>query len=172
MLRSRADYQNVRFYGELAKFKVAKPYSILHVLKVFLDDFKSNIENISNLLETCGRFLLRYEGTAATAKSMVELMRRKQGNSHLDQRHQIMLENAFYTVSKLEHRAVTCNWLTTCLVQSTRKSEEGDRGNTADAELDSASLAQCLGQANTRQGPQVSSEAALGGSRGAPSRLP
>lgn len=94
-----ADDQNVRFYGELAKFKVAKPYSILHVLKVFLDDFKSNIENISNLLETCGRFLLRYEGTAVTAKSMVELMRRKQGNSHLDQRHQIMLENAFYTVS-------------------------------------------------------------------------
>ncbi|RXK37451.1 hypothetical protein M231_05274 [Tremella mesenterica] len=88
--------KNVRFWGELAKFKVAKPYAILHVLKVFLDDFRANIENISNLLETCGRFLLRYEGTAATAKSMVELMRRKQANSHLDQRHLIMLENAFY----------------------------------------------------------------------------
>lgn len=63
--------KNVRFYGELAKFKVAKPYAILHVLKVFLDDFKFNIENIANLLENCGRFLLRYEGTAGTAKSMV-----------------------------------------------------------------------------------------------------
>jgi regulator of nonsense transcripts 2 len=63
--------QNVRFYGELAKFKVARPYAILHVLKVFLDDFKWNIENIANLLETCGRFLLRYDGTAETAKSMV-----------------------------------------------------------------------------------------------------
>ena len=63
--------KNVRFYGELAKFKVAKPYAILHVLKVFLDEFKWNIENIANLLETCGRFLLRYEGTAVTAKSMV-----------------------------------------------------------------------------------------------------
>ena len=93
-----ADDQNVRFYGELAKFKVAQPFTILHVLKVFLDDFKSNIDNISNLLETCGRFLLRYEGTAVTAKNMVELMRRKQGNSHLDQRQQIALENAFYTV--------------------------------------------------------------------------
>jgi regulator of nonsense transcripts 2 len=93
-----ADSQNVRFYGELAKFKVAQPFTILHVLKVFLDDFKSNIDNISNLLETCGRFLLRYEGTAVTAKNMVELMRRKQGNSHLDQRQQIALENAFHTV--------------------------------------------------------------------------
>jgi regulator of nonsense transcripts 2 len=82
----------------LAKFKVAQPFTILHVLKVFLDDFKSNIDNISNLLETCGRFLLRFEGTAVTAKNMVELMRRKQGNSHLDQRQQIALENAFYTV--------------------------------------------------------------------------
>jgi regulator of nonsense transcripts 2 len=61
----------------LAKFKVAKPYAILHVLKVFLDDFKSNIENISNLLETCGRFLLRYEGTAETAKSMVRALGHK-----------------------------------------------------------------------------------------------
>lgn len=63
--------KNCRFFGELAKFKVARPHSILHVLKVFLDDFKANIENISNLLETCGRFLLRYEGTKETAKSMV-----------------------------------------------------------------------------------------------------
>jgi regulator of nonsense transcripts 2 len=55
----------------LAKFKVAKPYTILHAFKVFLDEFKFNVENIANLLENCGRFLLRYEGTAATAKSMV-----------------------------------------------------------------------------------------------------
>lgn len=66
-----ADEKNCRFYGELAKFKVARPYAILHPLKIFLDDFKPNIENISNLLETCGRFLLRNEGTAETAKQMV-----------------------------------------------------------------------------------------------------
>ncbi|WVW79596.1 hypothetical protein I302_101565 [Kwoniella bestiolae CBS 10118] len=97
--------KNVRFYGELAKFKVAKPYTILHVLKVFLDEFKFNIENISNLLENCGRFLLRFEGTKETAKKMVELMRRKQGNSHLDQRHQVMLENAFYMCNPPERVA-------------------------------------------------------------------
>nr|XP_018259411.1 uncharacterized protein I303_08339 [Kwoniella dejecticola CBS 10117]OBR81569.1 hypothetical protein I303_08339 [Kwoniella dejecticola CBS 10117] len=97
--------KNVRFYGELAKFKVAKPYTILHVLKVFLDEFKFNIENIANLLETAGRFLLRFEGTKDTAKKMVELMRRKQGTSHLDQRHQVMLENAFYMCNPPERVA-------------------------------------------------------------------
>ncbi|ORY33038.1 armadillo-type protein [Naematelia encephala] len=97
--------KNVRFFGELAKFQVAKPYAILHVLKVFLDDFKHNIENIANLLETCGRFLLRYEGTAETAKQMVELMRRKQGTQHLDARQQVMLENAFYQCNPPERVA-------------------------------------------------------------------
>lgn len=70
------------------------------MLKVFIDNFKFNVENIANLLETCGRFLLRYEETAETAKSMVELMRRKQSATHLDQRHSIMLENAFYQVGQ------------------------------------------------------------------------
>lgn len=50
---------------------MARPYTILHVLKVFIDNFKFNVENIANLLETCGRFLLRSEGTSETAKSMV-----------------------------------------------------------------------------------------------------
>ena len=67
----RLTLQNVRFFGELAKFKVTKPFAILHVLKVFLDEFRYNVENIANLLETCGRFLLRYEDTAVTAKNMV-----------------------------------------------------------------------------------------------------
>ena len=70
-----------------------------------MDDFRANIENIANLLETCGRFLLRNEPTAATAKNMIELMRRKQANSHLDQRHLIMLENAFYQCNPPERVA-------------------------------------------------------------------
>ncbi|ODN80903.1 hypothetical protein L202_03029 [Cryptococcus amylolentus CBS 6039] len=97
--------KNVRFYGELAKFKAAKPFNILHVFKVFLDDFKFNIDNIANLLETCGRFLLRNEDTAEVAKRMVELMRRKQANTHLNQRQTLMLENAFYTCNPPERVA-------------------------------------------------------------------
>ena len=67
----RTRLSNLPYYGELAKFKVAKPHTILHVLKIFLDDFRPNIENIANLLESCGRFLLRYDATAETAKNMV-----------------------------------------------------------------------------------------------------
>lgn len=64
--------QNIRYYGELAKFKVAQPHTILHVLKVCLEDFTGpNIDNVANLLESCGRFLLRNEETSERAKAMV-----------------------------------------------------------------------------------------------------
>lgn len=66
--------QNIRYYGELAKFKVAQPHTILHVLKMCLDDFTgSNVDNVANLLESCGRFLLRNEETSERAKAMVSL---------------------------------------------------------------------------------------------------
>lgn len=106
--------QNVRYLSELAKFRVAQPHNILHAFKVYLDDFSHNVENVANLLETCGRFLLRSPETAETAKNMVrslsdvcsilklrqvELMRRKMATQHFDQRQIVTLENAFYMVS-------------------------------------------------------------------------
>jgi hypothetical protein len=65
-------WQNIRFYCELAKFKVAQPHSILHVYKVLIDDLTgSNVECAALLLEGCGRFLLRSEHTGERMKSMV-----------------------------------------------------------------------------------------------------
>ena len=64
--------KNIRFYSELAKFKVAKPHTILHVYKVLIDDLSgSNIECAALLLENCGRFLLRSEETSEKMKAMV-----------------------------------------------------------------------------------------------------
>lgn len=64
--------QNIRFYCELAKFKVAQPHTILHVYKVLIDDLtNANVECAALLLEGCGRFLLRSEETGERMKSMV-----------------------------------------------------------------------------------------------------
>ncbi|KAK4836116.1 hypothetical protein QYF36_018741 [Acer negundo] len=47
--------ENIRFIGELCKFKIA---SVFTCLKACLDDFTHhNIEDACNLLETCGLFL-------------------------------------------------------------------------------------------------------------------
>lgn len=68
--------KNIRFYSELAKFKIAKPHTILHVYKVLIDDLSgSNIECAALLLENCGRFLLRTEETSEKMKAMVRAAR-------------------------------------------------------------------------------------------------
>ncbi|KAF9451945.1 transcription factor [Macrolepiota fuliginosa MF-IS2] len=89
--------RNIMFFSHLTKFRVVPPHVILHVFKVCLDDFTgTNVDNIAMLLEGCGRFLLRSEDTAARFSTMLELMRRKQSIQHFDQRHMLMLENAYY----------------------------------------------------------------------------
>ena len=52
--------RNIKFLGELTKFQVCPPQTILECLKKCLDDFHAhNVEIISNLLETCGKYLAR-----------------------------------------------------------------------------------------------------------------
>ncbi|KAL7411066.1 armadillo-type protein [Mrakia frigida] len=99
--------KNIRYYCELAKFKVAQPHTILHVYKTLIDDLTgSNVECAALLLEGCGRFLLRSEETGERMKKMLELMRRKQGAQHFDQRLLLLLENAYYQCNPPERAAV------------------------------------------------------------------
>jgi regulator of nonsense transcripts 2 len=50
--------------GELTKFQVCPPQVILECLKKCLDDFHAhNIEIITNILDTCGKYLSRLEET-------------------------------------------------------------------------------------------------------------
>ncbi|KAG8952403.1 hypothetical protein FRC03_012156 [Tulasnella sp. 419] len=89
--------KNITFISALTKFSVVPQHLILHIFKVFIDDFSgANIDNIAMLLEGCGRFLLRNEETSAKMNAMLELMRRKQSLTHLDPRQVLVLENAYY----------------------------------------------------------------------------
>ena len=93
--------RNITFLSNLTKFRVVPPHVILHMFKVCLDDFSgTNVENFAMLLEGCGRFLLRSEETREPFSKMIELMRRKQSMQHFDQRQLLLLENAYYQVSK------------------------------------------------------------------------
>lgn len=89
--------KNIRYYGELAKFKVAQPHTTLHVLQTCLSDLSGpNIDNVANLLESCGRFLLRSEDTQEKTKALIEVLKRKQSAQHFDPRQRLVLENAYY----------------------------------------------------------------------------
>lgn len=89
--------RNTTYFAVLTKFKIVPTHVILHIVKVFLDDFAgANIECTALLLEGCGRFLLRSDDTKERMTSMLEAMKRKQHAQHLDMRYQLLLENAFY----------------------------------------------------------------------------
>lgn len=90
---------NVRYLAELTKFGVVPEHVIFHCLKVSLDDFsRMNIEIICNLLENCGRYLLRNPETSPRMNSFIETLQRKKGAQHIGQQERMLIENAVYYV--------------------------------------------------------------------------
>ncbi|EEP81517.1 conserved hypothetical protein [Uncinocarpus reesii 1704] len=90
---------NIRYLAELTKFGVVPEHVIFHCFKVSLDDFsRMNIEIIGNLLENCGRYLLRNPETSPRMASFLETLGRKKAAQHLGQQERMVLENAMYYV--------------------------------------------------------------------------
>ncbi|KAF7727252.1 hypothetical protein EC973_007865 [Apophysomyces ossiformis] len=105
LLESRV--KNIRFLSELTKFRVTPPHTIFHIFKVALDDFTNqNIDVVCNLLETCGRFLLKSPETGVRMNNMLETVMRKKNVQHLDNRQSLMVENAYYQANPPDRSAV------------------------------------------------------------------
>lgn len=98
---------NIRYIAELTKFGVVPEHVIFHCLKVSVDDFsRMNIEIIANLLENCGRYLLRNPDTSPRMSSFLETLQRKKGAQHLGQQERMLLENAMYYVNPPERAGI------------------------------------------------------------------
>jgi regulator of nonsense transcripts 2 len=99
--------QNVRYLAELTKFGVVPEHVIFHCFKVCLDEFsRMNIEIMSNLLENCGRYLLRNPETSPRMTSFLETLQRKKAAQHLGQQERMLIENAMYYVNPPERAAI------------------------------------------------------------------
>ncbi len=99
--------QNVRYLAELTKFGVVPEHVIFHCLRVSLDDFsRMNIEIICNLLENCGRYLLRNPETSPRMASFLETLQRKKSAQVLGQQERMLIENAVYYVNPPERAAI------------------------------------------------------------------
>jgi regulator of nonsense transcripts 2 len=98
---------NIRYLAELTKFGIVPEHVIFHCFKVSLDDFsRMNIEIIANLLENCGRYLLRNSETGPRMASFLETLGRKKGAQHLGQQERMLLENAIYYVDPPKRAAI------------------------------------------------------------------
>ncbi|KAL5733396.1 hypothetical protein ACOSQ2_033088 [Xanthoceras sorbifolium] len=98
--------RNIRFIGELCKFKIAPAGLVFTCLKACLDDFTHhNIDVACNLLETCGRFLYRSPETTVRMANMLEILMRLKNVKNLDPRHATLVENAYYLCKPPERSA-------------------------------------------------------------------
>ncbi|KAK9283344.1 hypothetical protein L1049_011586 [Liquidambar formosana] len=98
--------RNIRFIGELCKFKIAPAGLVFGCLKACLDDFTHhNIDVACNLLETCGRFLYRSPETTVRMANMLEILMRLKNVKNLDPRHSTLVENAYYLCKPPERSA-------------------------------------------------------------------
>ena len=57
-----------------------------------------NIEIICNLLENCGRYLLKNPETSPRMNSFLETLKRKKSAKHIGQQERMLIENAVYYV--------------------------------------------------------------------------
>lgn len=108
-------------------------------------------------------------GRVNAESEQIELMRRKQGTSHLDARHQLMLENAFYQVrllvdSEHEYHEVVCarSLLTLGSVQPAGARRSGSGRDATDARIHPAPTPRRAHEAYSRQGAQARPETSLG----------
>nr|VDC89735.1 unnamed protein product [Brassica oleracea] len=98
--------RNIRFIGELCKFKIVPSGLVFSCLKACLDDFTHhNIDVACNLLETCGRFLYRSPETTLRMTNMLDILMRLKNVKNLDPRQSTLVENAYYLCKPPERSA-------------------------------------------------------------------
>ncbi|KAH7840664.1 hypothetical protein Vadar_019892 [Vaccinium darrowii] len=98
--------RNIRFIGELCKFRIAPAGFVFSCLKACLDDFSHhNIDVACNLLETCGRFLYRSPETTIRMANMLEILMRLKNVKNLDPHQRTIVENAYYLCKPPERSA-------------------------------------------------------------------
>lgn len=98
---------NIRYLAELTKFGIVPEHVVFHCLKVSLDDFsRMNIEILCNLIENCGRYLLRNPETSPRMASFLETLQRKKSVQHIGQPERMLIDNAVYYVDPPERPAI------------------------------------------------------------------
>lgn len=89
--------KNIRWISELTKFNLVPAHLILHIIKVCIDDLHgTNVENLCDLLEGCGRWVLNNAETREKMTQLLDQMKRKKASQNLDSRQIMLLENAYF----------------------------------------------------------------------------
>ncbi|KAJ2007145.1 mRNA decay protein [Coemansia thaxteri] len=98
--------KNVKYIAELTKFKVAPLHISFRCAKITLEQFHAqNVEVLCALLEGCGRFLLAQPATSDRVASLLEILVRKRRALNLDERTNLLIDNACQACNPMLARA-------------------------------------------------------------------
>ena len=98
--------KTVRFVSELVKFKVAPPITAFWMMKLLMSDLtRHNVELLTVMLETCGRFLYLLPATQERTNEVLKTLLRLRSVKNLDMHQQSMIEAAYFTVKPPERVA-------------------------------------------------------------------
>ncbi|CAB11644.1 nonsense-mediated decay protein Upf2 [Schizosaccharomyces pombe] len=90
----------VRYISELTKFQLMPFHMVFECYKLCINEFTPfDLEVLALLLESCGRFLLRYPETKLQMQSFLEAIQKKKLASALASQDQLVLENALHFVN-------------------------------------------------------------------------
>ncbi|GMH39542.1 hypothetical protein BSKO_07440 [Bryopsis sp. KO-2023] len=89
--------RNMRYMGELCKFRLIHFGTVFTYLKQLLDEFTHhNIDAACALIETAGGFLIRLPETQIRMENMLEQMTRLKNAKNLDSRHRALIDSAYF----------------------------------------------------------------------------
>ncbi|KDO25845.1 hypothetical protein SPRG_08789 [Saprolegnia parasitica CBS 223.65] len=95
--RLESKVKNIRFLGELTKFKLCPPNTGFRCLQRLFADFQGhNVVLATTFLETCGRYLYCNKYTHARTAMSLDIMMRLKTAKHLDPLAETLVMNAYY----------------------------------------------------------------------------
>ena len=98
--------RNIKYTSELVKFGLAPPITAFRMIKLLLSDFTNqNVELLSVLLETCGRYLYLLPFTHMRIEEVLDTILRLKRAKHIDVRQQDLIDSAYFAVKPPEKQS-------------------------------------------------------------------
>ena len=89
--------KNIKFIGELIKFKVIPDNTVFEIIKVLLDDFHGdNVDVLCCLFDVSGYYLTKTASTAKRMGSILDIFLRLKAVSKLDTRQCALVDSAYF----------------------------------------------------------------------------
>lgn len=114
-LKLDSQVKSARYVGELCKFRLLPPGTVLDLVNDLLGEFsQNNVETACHLIQCCGRFLAAEPGVGTRFQNIVQKMVRTKNNRNLPVHLELMVEDSYFQLFPSERRCKVPKELPVC----------------------------------------------------------